>query len=43
MNIYGLVDLLAAGFLLASDVSLGWLKWGVLGILVVKGLHSQMF
>jgi hypothetical protein len=41
MHIYGIVDLLAAAFVLASDISAGWFKWGVLGILLIKGLHSQ--
>jgi hypothetical protein len=42
MNIYGLVDLLAATFVLASDLQFGWLKGGILSILLIKGLHSQL-
>jgi len=42
MNIFGIVDLLAAGFILSSDFSIDWLKWSIIAILLIKGLHSQL-
>jgi len=42
MHIYGIVDMLAAILILVSDFSIGWMKWSIFGVLVVKGLHSQL-
>ncbi len=42
MHIYGIVDLFAVGFVAFSDVSVSWLKYGVLALLLIKGLHSQL-
>jgi hypothetical protein len=42
MHIYGIVDLLAVLFVAISDFNIPWFKWSVMGILLIKGLHSQL-
>jgi hypothetical protein len=41
MNIFGIVDLLAAGFIAFTGIP-EFLKYGLVGILIIKGLHSQI-
>jgi hypothetical protein len=42
MNIYGIIDLLAVVFVALADVDFAWLKWSVITLLLIKGLHSQL-